>query len=692
MESRESHRKLAAIVFTDIVGYTSMMQRDENVALSAVRKHHEALQKCVPFHGGDIHHYTGDGSLSIFNSATDAIECALEFQKYLLQEPMVPVRIGIHIGEIYSEEGKIFGDGVNIASRIESIGQGGTVLFSRDVYEKIRNRPEFQMRSIGSFEFKNVDDPVEVFALTNPEIRTPDLNIIEGKLKEQPKKKKLSVYLSALGIVIAILTLAVIYLYPKDAITSPDTEQYKSSIAVLPFDNLSDNPEESSFLSTGLAEDILTQLAQIEGLKVISRSSSMKYKDYEADNIALSTIAEKLGVTNILEGSVRKYGNQLRINVRLINPNLGNVIWAQEFDRELDDVLNLQRDVALAISEKLQLGLTSSVKTRLEDEKPSVNPEAYVNYLKGLEVLHRTSGSQEDISQARAYFEASIRADSSFSKAWVGLADACVESVFWHRAADGDMLPLASRAIQQALSIDSLIGEAYGVLGAIDLFMNKPKAAERNLNRSIELSPSYAFAYERLAWVMMFTRRGKEAFEQLEKVIQLDPMSTRWKGSLGNAYYFTEDYDKGIARMREFLEIHPGDNFILWSIAYLSAAKGDYRQAIAYLDQRTIKNAHHNWVYAYCYWKQGDKAGAKRILDYLEERKKTSFVPDFMMAVVYLSNEMPDKAIESLDHATRIGGESYFAFQLGMDPMFASLRGDPRFQKIVDRIEMMYSD
>src|SRR5688500_6332776 len=188
MEHKESKRHLAAILFTDIVGYTTMMQRDEALALTSVRRHHEVLEKTIPAHDGEIYQYYGDGSLSIFHSATQALKCAFEIQKQMLQEPKVFVRTGIHIGEIYREGGKIFGDGVNVASRIESIGQGGTVLFSRDVYEKIRNHHTLKAKSLGTFEFKNVDDPVDVYFLTNPEVITPDKKLIDGKLKEKKKK------------------------------------------------------------------------------------------------------------------------------------------------------------------------------------------------------------------------------------------------------------------------------------------------------------------------------------------------------------------------------------------------------------------------------------------------------------------------------------------------------------------------
>ncbi|HZV43767.1 MAG TPA: adenylate/guanylate cyclase domain-containing protein, partial [Saprospiraceae bacterium] len=357
----KSGRHLAAILFTDIVGYTAMMQRDESLALASVHRHQEVLESLVPLHEGEVYQYYGDGSLNIFHSAIQAVKAAMEIQKELLKEPAVPLRIGIHIGEMYTEHGKIFGDGVNIASRIESIGQGGTVLFSRDVYEKIRNHGIFQATSIGKFEFKNVEDPVEVFALTNPELRSFDLKKVEGKLKELvPKKKSRLPYVLA-GMIPVLIALYFIFIGNPGPGGNAASLPIKQSIAVLPFINLSEGKEED-FLSTGIAEDILTQLAQIHDLKVISRTSTMQYKGSDKP---IKTIAKELKVTSILEGSIRKYDNNLRVSVQLTNGTNESLIWAADFDREIEDVLNVQRDVALAVSNNLKIALSPHLKDRL---------------------------------------------------------------------------------------------------------------------------------------------------------------------------------------------------------------------------------------------------------------------------------------------------------------------------------------
>ncbi len=684
MERKESSRHLAAILFTDIVGYTSMMQRDETLALVSVRRHHEVLGKTIPAHEGEIYQYYGDGSLSIFNSATQAVQCAFEIQKQMLQEPVVLVRTGIHIGEIYTEGGKIFGDGVNIASRIESIGQGGTVFFSRDVYEKVRNHTGFQIKSIGTFEFKNVDDPVEVYALWNTEVIIPDVKTIEGKLKQQAKKSKMPLRLGIGGIALVLLMAFVYFFKIQSGDHDDNSWKTKKSVAVLPFKNLSEGSQED-FLSTGIAEDILTQLAQIKDLKVISRSSCLKYKDTKKSPI---TIARELGVTSLLDGSVQKAGNNLRVSVQLINANDESLIWAESFDRQFEDVLNIQRDVALAVSDKLKISLTPEIKHRLED-KVNVNPEAYVNYQKGQELLKRSSGTKEDMDQARIYFEMSIKEDSSFSLAWVGLADAWIETIFWHRVEDEDALPQAKAAALKAMQIDPGNGECYGVLGAINFMERDLSSAEQNLKRSIELNPNYSFAYERLAWLALFQGKEDESLKQYDYVILLDPLSTRYKGSLGSAYYFMGRYDEGIKKMKEFLNLDPTDNFILWSLAYCYAGKGEYEKAIETFKKRTI-GTNTNWAYAYCYAKLGNTTEAQRILNYHLERKKTGHVPDFMMAVQYAALWDKETALDYLEKSINNENEGWFILGFETDPMLASVRKDPRFKALLKKIAQDY--
>ncbi|HJW29717.1 MAG TPA: adenylate/guanylate cyclase domain-containing protein, partial [Saprospiraceae bacterium] len=681
IEHKESGRHLAAILFTDITGYTAMMQRDESLALASVRRHQEVLEREVPKHEGEIYQYYGDGSLSIFHSATQAVKCALEVQKALLQEPQVMLRIGLHIGEIYTEGGKIFGDAVNIASRIESIGQGGTVLFSRDVYEKIRNHGIFQAKSVGRFEFKNVEDPIEVFALTNAEILAYDIHHIEGKLKEEVRKKP-----SRLPYVLGALLLLIVAggFFLRSTLGKESTDlPTKQSIAVLPFDNLSEGKEED-FLGTGIAEDILTQLAQIPDLKVISRSSSMRFKGYKQAGETLKSIAHDLKVTSILEGSIRKYNNDLRISVQLTNGQNENVIWADEFNRKFEDVLNVQRDVALAVSNKLKISLTPQLKNRLED-KTNVNPDAYINYRKGRDQLLRTSGTREELENALQYFEKSISIDSNFAPAWVGLSDAKNEEIFWHRASTDSVLNDARSAALHALQLDPHLGDAYGALGAVQYVEHNYKSAENNLRLALRYSPSYTLAYERLSWILMAKGQIDSALMLLDYAIGLDPFSTRLQGSFGNSMGLVGRYDEGIKRMNDYLKVSPQDNYLLWTLGFLYTRKGDYAKAIEYLTKRTI-GLKTNWILGYCYAKTGQRDKAEEILNNNFEKKKKEPVPDFMIAVQLIGLGRDREAMDFLARGIDYQGELFFILALANDPFFETLHKYPEFNAYVKKL------
>ena len=681
MERKETGRHLAAILFTDIVGYTGMMQRDESLAIAAVRRHQEVLEKQVPMHEGMIYQYYGDGSLSIFTSATQAVTCALEIQKALQQEPVVPLRIGMHIGEIHYDQGKIFGDGVNVASRIESIGQGGTVFFSRDVYEKVRNHTAFQIMSIGKFEFKNVDDPVEVFALTNPEVRTPDLKLIDGKLKVTPKKKRAPLFYVMSGTMIVLAVLSGLYLFPKPESNQSAAGSDKESIAVLPFSNLSDG-EEADFLSIGIAEDILTQLAQIRGLKVISRSSSMRYKDSDKP---IRTIAKELGVSSILEGSVRKYDKNLRVSVQLTNGINESLIWAADFDRQFEDVLNMQKDIALLVSEKLQVALSPEIKDRFED-KTNVNPEAYILYQKGQDQLLRSSGTKEEMLAAIDYFEKSIAIDSQFARAWIGLSDAYFEATFWHRFEARDAIDRGRKAAEHVLVLDAGSGEGYGVLGSIQYLERQFTEAEKNLGKAIEQNPNYSLAYDRLGWIRLYRGSTDEAVHLFKKAIELDPLATRLQGSIGNAFAVVGRYDEGIQNMEYYLRQSPKDDYLLWTMGFLHARKGDFTKAIEYFQQRSI-GLKTNWALGYSYAKSGQREKAEEILQNNLEKKKKEVVPDFMIAVQMCGLGRDRECLDYLTKGVNNTGENFFLVGLENDPFFMSLHKFPEFKTLVDKVK-----
>ena len=321
-----STRQLAAILFTDIAGYTAMMQRHEQSAIKMVKHHRAVLEKTVDEFEGNVIEFYGDGSLCIFTSITKAMHCALSIQQQMQAEPPVPLRLGLHIGEVIYEDGKIMGDGVNIASRIQSLGLPGCILFSKEIFDKIRNHPEFKTVNLGRFRMKNVAEPMEVYALANDGLTVPAKEKIEGRVVDIAAKKNLKairrwILVSASAIVITLIVLLLPGMLKNNSVFTGSDK----SIAVLPFDNIS-NDTLQQYFSDGITEDIITQLSKIADLKVISRTSVMEYKHNKKN---IKKIAEELGVATILEGSVRKEGDKVRITAQLINANTDKHIWAE---------------------------------------------------------------------------------------------------------------------------------------------------------------------------------------------------------------------------------------------------------------------------------------------------------------------------------------------------------------------------
>ena len=312
-------RQLAAIMFTDIVGYTAMMQADEQKAVAAIKHYNAALKKNVDQFNGQVLNNYGDGSLCIFHNATDAANCSLAMQEELKQEPAVPLRIGLHIGEVFFEDAKALGDGVNVASRVQSLGQANTILVSAEFHDKIKNNSSFTSASLGNFNFKNVERPLEVFALTNTGLFVPQRKKLEGKLD----RKKNSNQIIVVSLAIVLLVAAGYFSYKFFIAGKPKAEPTDKSIAVLPFIDMSPGKDQEYF-SDGLSEELITALAKIPNMKVAGRTSSFSYKGVNKD---IKKIGNELGVSSILSGSLRKSGNQLRISAQLNNASDGFTLW-----------------------------------------------------------------------------------------------------------------------------------------------------------------------------------------------------------------------------------------------------------------------------------------------------------------------------------------------------------------------------
>src|SRR6266487_1289847 len=365
-------RQLAAIMFTDLEGYTALMQRNEQEAIERRNRHRQVFEKSMADYNGKILQYYGDGTLSIFSSAIHAVNAAVAMQLQFRNAPQVPLRIGIHIGDISIDDSGVYGDGVNLASRIESFAVAGSIFISDKVFDEIKNQSQIDTISMGLFNLKNVSRLVEVFAISTEGIVVPQPNDLKGKTAE-PKNK----------------------------------------LAVLPFVNMS-NDVENEYFSDGIAEELINALTKIDGLQVICRTSSFSFKGKNQD---VREIGRTLNVSKLLEGSVRKAGNRVRITAELVNTADGYQLWSETFDRNLNDIFELQDEIAGIIANRMREQMVSK---SVETPEPSQNIEAYQLYLKGL--FYFNKGTPADYYKAIQFFDDGLALDPSFANAHAMIA------------------------------------------------------------------------------------------------------------------------------------------------------------------------------------------------------------------------------------------------------------------------------
>ena len=658
-------RQLAAILFTDIVGYSAMMQKDEQRAIDLVRHHRTVLEATVTEHEGNLIEYYGDGSLCTFTSVTQAMKCAYRIQQQLQEEPVVPLRIGLHIGEVVFEDRKIMGDGVNISSRIQSLGSAGSILFSKEIFDKIRNHPEFKPVYLGKFLLKNIAEPMEIFALSNDGLTVPVKEEIEGRIKDQSttglSKPLKWIIASALAIVLIIVAAFLIGTFKKKNTFSGS----EKSIAVLPFDNMSNDTLQQPF-SDGITEDIITQLSKIADLKVISRTSVMQYKDNRKN---IKEIANELGVATILEGSVRKEGNKLRITAQLIDAQTDKHLWSESYDRDASEVFAIQSEVAQHIANALNVKLTTEEGKRIV-EKATNNVEAYEDYLraKKLPLFQR----EEPLLNV-------LKKDSTFSLAWAELANV-YSKIPWRSLSEKPSYVRQSLyAALKAVEYGPDRSETHMILGdVLKISTLSPALAIKELNRSIELNPNNAEGYVYLAFAQMEMGNFKEAEKNLVKGKQLDPLSTIMHGGWLTYYRYSRNPEKYFA-YRNSLTPNNSSDSIPGTLLMYHFLKDQYDSVLFYSNRfpfSLLKNV--------AFIKIGKPDLAKKTIDSLEN--VSPYDHAYQIGILYAWMGEKPKAIEKLNLAYRL--YDYGLISIKVDKLFDPLRNEEGFKELLKKMGM----
>ena len=672
-------RQLAAIMFTDIEGYTALMQNDEQKAVKIRNRHREIFERATEKFRGKILQYYGDGTLSIFDSAIDAVNCAVEMQLQFTQAPEIPVRIGIHSGDIIYSDQDIIGDGVNIASRIESLAEAGSVLISEKVQDEIKNQRDLDTQSLGSFNLKNVSKPIRVYAISNGSLKVPDPKYITGKLasglvRKTPNKRIM------ISIVI-LLALAAIFYFNRTTTVNRDNE-LEASIAVIPFDNMSNDPNQQYF-SEGITEDIITHLSKITDLKVTSRTSSYKFK---SSKLSISEIGKELDVSYILEGSVRKSGDEIRIVAQLINVQSDDHLWAETYDQKLslDNIFNIQTDVATKISLSLK-GKILPHEKELIAQRPTENLEAYEAYLKGSYYLRRYN--VEDTKRAVEFFEKAIELDAGFFGGYSGLGNsyalAGTSGYGWLKPQEA--IPKAKLNAIKALEINANSGSARSLLGDILYWYEYNwREAEVEYKLAIQLDPAHIGS--KLSYALLLSTRNKheEAIALIDECIEMDPQSVQVRTNAAWRLIEAQRFNEVINQADIALSIDPHLQDAHISKAWACLYTGKLETA-----QKIVDQWGHWPLKGYLAAYRGETAIALNYLDSLHQRAKEHYVAPIAFAMIYTGLNDTEKAIQYLDSAYY--NKDRDLIFLNVIPLYDSLRDEENFQEILTKIGLGYN-
>lgn len=529
-------RRLAAILFSDMVGYSRLMEASETEALHLLGEFRRISGRTIHDHSGEIIDTVGDGLFAAFGSAVEAVRAAVAIQKELAahnrregsRHPLL-VRIGIHLGDLLQEGGRLIGSGVNVASRIEPLAPAGGIYVSGEVYQQVRNQEGLSFRDLGERQLRNIKEPVRIYDLV------PVEREVESKRPEAPSVLR--------------------------------------AIAVLPFQNMSPDPE-NEYFSDGMTEEILTRLSKIRELKVASRSTVFRYKGKGIDP---RDVGRELGVGSVLEGSVRKVGNRVRITAQLINAADGFHLWSEAYDRNLDDVFKIQDEVSEQIAQVLRVNLTEAEKVQLS-AIPTESIEAYEYYSRGRHLFYQYA--REGHQAAIDMYLKALELDKNYALAYAGLSVCYAQ--FINRGWDENAIWLdkAQEAALKALGIDPRLAQAHFALGFVYEMREDWDREEGAMRRVLLLDPNHAHAHDSLGDVYYHRDQIEGATSEYQEAVRLDSFHPRALIQLAASYEKAGRYRAAIAQLQRTAEILPDFDWTWIYLDDLHHSRGDYEEAL----------------------------------------------------------------------------------------------------------------
>jgi adenylate cyclase len=635
----EGERRLAAIMFTDMVGYSALTQSNESLALEVLDRHNRMLRPFfTKFRGKEIK-TIGDSFLVEFESALDATNCAVEIQRFLHDYNIssrngwkITLRIGIHLGDVVHSGNDILGDAVNIASRLQPLAQPEGICVSDQVYGQVRNKIPQAFEKMAPQDLKNIKFPVDAYRVVLPWETKP---------------------------------------------AEPVAELDRRRVAILPFANMSPDPADS-FFADGITEEIISTVSNLSGLTVISRTSVMGYK---GTTKKVKEIGNELEAGSVLEGSLRKMGNRLRITTQLIDANNDGHMWAQNYDREMDDVFAIQSDIARQVADALKVKILPEEGRRISRAKTR-NIEAYTSYLKGVRTVESGTG---EYKRAEKFFLEAVALDPGYAEAYSGLAMAYMEMGVVGQLNPKDAYEKTFEAAQKALSLDDSLAESHTAMASAFHVGMMPEGALREYDRAVELNPNYELARRQRAYYLSFFGRFEESIADFKKAAEIDPVGSGPHAGATIVLLGMGDIEGSRREAQRAVEVDPFNLNALSVLAYIALKEGSKDEAIRMFES-LAEHGGQSWegYLGFGYAMLGRRDDALKILDRLEARSKTSYVAPTIPAMVCAGLGDKDRTFDLLKRAAE-SKDPQICF-LGTDYTWFGLRSDPRFIQILKSI------
>lgn len=633
-------RRLAAIMFTDIVGYTALTQANEGLAFDLLEEHRKLLRRVLASYGGEEIKTIGDSFLIEFRSALEAMRCAVEMQHALTRRNLestsleqIHIRIGIHVGDVVKVDRDVYGDTVNLAQRIESLSEPGGIALSSQVYEQVRNKVPFLIEKSEEYRLKNVAAPTLIY-----KIRTSDTR--NTPLVSQEKRNR---------------------------------------FAVLPLLSIGQGDE---YLADGLTEELISAFSRLPSLKVVARTTMMRYK---GSNKSISEIGYELNASTILEGSVRKHDSKLRVTVQLIDTSTEEYLWSENYDSAMEDILDVQHDVALKTVEALKPKMEDKQSVKLRPTRSTENPEAYLLYLRGR--YHLARHTEPEVKLATDLFESAIKIDPNYAAAHAMCAQCHMFLGFFGFISPQEGFDRAMPELNRAIAIDHDLDIAHMLMGRLLQDKLDWHGAELEFKRAIDISPNSAEAHYRYALLLNDMKRSEEALAEVKNAEELDPLSVPVNQIAGTILYFLGKYHDAIERFQTALDIEPRAVLAQNNLGLAQFEEGRRDEGLTSI-RRAIEMDPKNVMFrvdlCYALSRAGKESEARDLLLQTMDIAKTEHVSPVAIAGMYACLGDKVNALSWLEKA--YAEHSPYLSSLRVERWFDKIRQDPAFEKILKRI------